>query len=51
MSWDKKEAANLRKLGLNEEQIGEVIGILAEHRQDADRCGYKRGCEAGDGSG
>ena len=46
MNWDKEVAAKLRKLDLNQEQIGAVIGILADHRQEADRCGYKRGYES-----
>lgn len=45
--WDKGVAHNLRQQGLNQEQIGFVLGIIAEHRQTADRCGYKRGYDRG----
>lgn len=47
MSWDKSEACFLRSLGLNDEQIGAVIGSIAEHRQDADRLGFNRGYMVG----
>ena len=42
MSWDKEEAAKLRKEGLTQEQIGFVLGRIAEHRQQADGEGWKR---------
>lgn len=47
MSWDKSESVFLRSLGLNDEQIGAVIGSIAEHRQDADRLAFNRGYMAG----
>lgn len=47
MHWDQEEAAKLRKLGLNQEQIGAVLGIIAEHRQVADREGVIRGYDSG----
>lgn len=46
-SWDKEVAHKFRQLGLNQEQIGMVIGEIAEHRQLADREGFTRGFENG----
>ncbi len=43
MWWDKEEAVKLRAIGLDQEQLGYVIGRIAEHRQQADREGYARG--------
>jgi hypothetical protein len=43
MWWDKEEAVKLRSIGLDQEQLGYVIGRIAEHRQQADREGYARG--------
>lgn len=43
MTWDKEEAEKLRKKGLTQEQIGFVLGRIADHRQQADREGWKRG--------
>ena len=45
--WDKKLAAKLRENGLTQEQIGLVIGEVAEQRERADRIGYIRGYENG----
>lgn len=45
--WDKLLAQKLREAGLNQEQVGLVIGVVAEHRQSADREGYKRGFKNG----
>lgn len=48
MTWDKEVAAELRqKTSMPHEQIGLVIGIIAEHRMAADREGYKRGFNDG----
>ena len=47
LHWDKAVAIELRKLGLNQEQVGVVIGIIAEHRQISDLQGYKRGYNDG----
>ena len=47
MSWDKEVASKFRALGLNQEQIGMVIGEIAEHRQHADRQGFTRGFDNG----
>lgn len=47
MNWDKIEAAKLREIGLTQEQIGFVLGRIAEHRMAADREGYKRGFDGG----
>jgi len=44
--WDKNTAAYLRRLEFTQEQIGIVLGLLAEHRQQADRLGYARGYNA-----
>lgn len=45
--WDKAEAALLREQGLTQEQIGFVLGRIAEHRMAADHEGFKRGFEKG----
>ncbi len=45
--WDTIEAARLRKQGLTQEQIGFVLGRIAEHRMAADHEGFKRGFESG----
>lgn len=42
MHWDKKVAGELHKEGFSTEQIGRVIGILAEHRQQAYLQGFER---------
>lgn len=42
-SWDHKVAGELRERGLSQEDIGAVIGIIAEHRQMAYLEGLKRG--------
>jgi hypothetical protein len=47
MHWDQETAAKLRQLGLNQEQIGVIIGIIAEYRQNMDRQGYIRGYNDG----
>lgn len=46
-TWDKECACQLRSAGLNQDQIGIVIGMLAEHRQRADNQGFVRGYESG----
>ena len=46
-TWDKECAHQLRSAGLNQDQIGIVIGIIAEHRQRADNQGFVRGYESG----
>lgn len=43
----KEVASKFRALGLNQEQIGMVIGEIAEHRQHVDRQGFTRGFENG----
>lgn len=45
--WDKVEVQKLREQGLTQEQIGFVIGRLAEHRRQSDREGYNRGYNNG----
>ncbi len=45
--WDKELAINLRQQNLTQEQIGFVIGIVAEERMNADRIGYIRGYNLG----
>jgi hypothetical protein len=35
MNWDKIVSASLRKENFTEDQIGQVITLLAEHRQIA----------------
>lgn len=47
VGWDKELAINLRKQNLTQEQIGFVIGIVAEERMNADRIGYIRGYNLG----
>jgi hypothetical protein len=48
-AWDKTEAQKLRDiLGPNDQEaIGLILGRIAEHRQQSDREGYKRGYNAG----
>lgn len=46
-TWDKECAQQLRSAGLNQDQIGIAIGIIAEHRQRADNQGFVRGYECG----
>lgn len=45
--WDQLVAQKLRAVGLSQDQIGYVLGLLAEHRMQADQEGYKRGFEQG----
>lgn len=45
--WDKLLASKLRALELTQEQIGAVIGEVAEQRERADRIGYCRGFDSG----
>lgn len=43
MHWDKEVALQLNQLlGLNQAQAGPIIGIIAEHRQNAYNQGYKK---------
>lgn len=46
-TWDRECAHQLRLAGLNQDQIGIVIGMIAEHRQRADNQGFVRGYESG----
>lgn len=43
MGWDKEEAAKLRQEGFTQDNIGFILGRIAEHRMNADRDGYIRG--------
>ncbi len=45
--WDKKLSGKLREIGLTTEQIGAVIGIVAEERMRADLQGFERGYNSG----
>lgn len=45
--WDRATTKQLINMGLNWELARKVVGLLAEHRQQADREGYKRGFENG----
>lgn len=47
MHWDQALAAKLIQLGLTREQVGAVIGEVAEQRMNADREGYARGYNNG----
>jgi len=47
VGWDKKVSSELRKQGLNQEQIGVVLGILVEHREKRYQIGYSFGFETG----
>lgn len=47
MSWDKNAAAELLKHDLNHNQIGAVIGLIAEHRQICYHEGYQKGFNDG----
>ena len=47
MSWDQLDAQKLREQGLNQEQIGFCIGLIAEHRMNEDQKGYQRGFNNG----
>lgn len=46
--WDKQIAPKLREQGLTTDQVGFCVGLLAEHRLQADREGYIRGFNDGD---
>lgn len=43
MHWDKELTAKLISFGFTREQAGVIVGEVAEHRQIADREGYRRG--------
>lgn len=45
--WDKNTAHFLRSIGLTVEQVGAVLGLVAEHRQASDRIGYMRAVNEG----
>lgn len=46
--WDQQVWQELRTtLELTPYQIGYILGLLAEHRMQADHEGYKRGFEQG----
>lgn len=45
--WDKKATAELQSLGLSWEHARIAVGVIAEHRQKADRDGYARGFNNG----
>lgn len=45
--WDRSVADELRKHGLTQDQIGTVIGIVADHRMSEDHEGFKRGFDCG----
>lgn len=47
IDWDRKVAQKLREIGLKQDQIGVCIGIIAEHRMNADHDGYVRGYNDG----
>lgn len=47
MDWDKIASQQLRSQGLTQDQIGFCIGLIAEHRMQSDREGYKRGFNSG----
>ncbi len=49
--WDKKITKQLLELGLNLEQAGAVIGIIAEERMANDHEGYVRGYNNGFAAG
>jgi hypothetical protein len=46
-SWDKKKTLELVNLGLSWDHARQVVGLIAEERQTADREGYKRGYNNG----
>lgn len=45
--WDKALAQKLRTLKFSQEQIGVILGEVAEQRQASDRQGYVRGYNLG----
>lgn len=45
--WDHKTAVFLRTSGFTQDQIGIVLGLIAEHRQTADAQGVMRGFQSG----
>jgi hypothetical protein len=47
MAWDKLALRELVKLGLSWDHAAKAVGVLAEHRQMADREGYSRGYNDG----
>ena len=46
-SWDKKLAEKLRKMPLSNDQVGEILGCMAEHHCLIDRNAYERGFNDG----
>lgn len=40
--WDKSVASKLREMGLDQSQIGQVIGIISEQRQSSYMRGYAK---------
>jgi hypothetical protein len=47
MGWDKELTARLIAMGIDREKAGQIVGIVAEERQNADRQGYIRGYNNG----
>ncbi len=47
MPWDKEMTARLVSMGLTWDKAREVVGVIAEERQIADREGYIRGFNNG----
>lgn len=47
VGWDHKIAAKLREEKLTQDQIGFVLGLIAEQRMNSDFQGYKRGYNLG----
>jgi hypothetical protein len=46
-NWDKEMTQKLTALGISWNEAREVVGIIAEERQTADRQGYERGYNNG----
>jgi hypothetical protein len=49
--WDKRLSVLLKEKGYNHDQVMEIIGIIAEERQQSDLEGYKRGYNNGHTAG
>jgi len=45
--WDKTVTKQIVDLGVSWDKAREIVGIIAEHRQNADRKGYIRGYNIG----
>ena len=47
MAWDKDLTVQIKSLGIDVNAAMQIVGLIAEQRQIADREGYTRGFEDG----